>query len=456
LFPSVSWSAWYNGLQCPGITGGAAIWGNNPTGIPLSCQNITYNETNWIYFGTWGDTSGTFSVNYAQSYCTNQQQYECSVYHNSINNRWYMRFAVPSPTPCEGMDGYQRYSLSNSGEWFNFAPSCPVDNDGDGFGDYWDLCPTEPGTDAGCPAEPSTCQNGVQDGDETGQDCGGSCVIECSEVCPPGYQWLTDDCQGGGSKCTWLYSGDVYGGCQPGSYGLDTYCSDSPYVQDGSFSDYCISFADTVSQAADPDADPSEPSPDNPAGNTSDTSQATDPPTQPAQETQSTDTQISETDNGDGTVTRVTNITINKTSPSGSGTTTTETTRTEVIDSATGKVLSSNETTNTTLPPEENPDNYDYSLSSPDYQGYSSADAPGEQSITGLLESWVSSNPVTDEIKKAQIITTNEAACFDYTYKSSLVSFCFDKPFMSNFYIVFKGILISLASIVGIFIIFKR
>lgn len=71
------------------------------------------------------------------------------------------------------------------------------------------------------PDEPSTCSNGVPDGDETGIDCGGSCINECNATgCYPPAEYRT--ASDGTVSCAVYADVNSFGQCPSGYFKTPT------------------------------------------------------------------------------------------------------------------------------------------------------------------------------------------------------------------------------------------
>jgi len=184
------------------------------------------------------------------------------------------------------------------------------------------------------PPEPDHCNNLVADGDETGVNCGGSCIAPdntCTPYCPTGGDYVLSDNGDGTYNCDAVFAVNSLGLCQAGQ-------TLSPGGVDGNgdpVADECLASVSAV-MASDDYNDPVPVPVYQP-----DYSLQTD------QVTQST-TNVATVDNLDGTST-VTETTITTTSvnDSSSPSKVTTNTITRIIDNTSGGTLSEVTSTNT-------------------------------------------------------------------------------------------------------------
>jgi hypothetical protein len=189
----------------------------------------------------------------------------------------------------------------------------------------------------GCPApvppEPLSCSDGVQSPDETGIDCGGSCISDCVLLCADGLEPIDDPASAWFDACYGGIFAMINNVCPPntveGTVGGACVGIDQPfYVSD----QYTIS---QISAMGIPPVDYSYQGLDN---------------------VFTQDNTFISSDNGDGTTTETTTTT--STSGEGSSTTNEITTRTDIVNTTTSQIISSTITTVTEAAPTENPENY--------------------------------------------------------------------------------------------------
>lgn len=282
------------------------------------------------------------------------------------------------------------------------------------------------------PTEPETCNNGSKDSNEEGIDCGGACTAACEEYCPDGTHTecdYTGDCD-----CVYTTAQDQFGNC-PHNF-VPTTRNNGEKI--------CVSFpADSTpikakNQAlADGSVNYSSP----PGwSNGSETSTTTNG---------GTNTTI----NGDGTTT--TTNTTTTIYGSGSGTTTNTTIQTVITNTATGEVISDTTTTDTETGPEDNPENYSFTVTdTPSTGEIPTGIAPAITPFSDFLNNAVTSNPATDIIEDTGLETFSP----DCSYTGILmgetftVSFCSDA--ITDALESMGSILVSICYLLAIFIIF--
>lgn len=229
------------------------------------------------------------------------------------------------------------------------------------------------------PAEPETCFNGIQDGDEAGIDCGGPCSATCENICPPNTENLIGfDGQPG---CFWYGLKDSLGNCPGGTTPAD----------DQGYPDACYKEYSTIPAVAGTEVDAVDDLSFT-AGSLSTVEQVYPTTT---------------TDNGDGTSSKTT-----ITERTGSGGETTTTTKTDVIDNTTGAVLSSTTNTEQETPIEENPDNYSYDIGSGDLPDSDFMDLPEEANFDSLFDQINSWNPFANMDDEMKITVANPTCSF--------------------------------------------
>lgn len=288
------------------------------------------------------------------------------------------------------------------------------------------------------PDEPSTCNDGIISGDETGYDCGGSCLADCTPFCPSSS--VTQDNGDGTYSCVESVSLDDYGNCP----------KDTSYVQGdtelgGDTPDACIKTTDPILGPVDY----------NPSFD--DYTEPWDSGSYIIVENAYEPTVV---DNGDGTSTEtiVTERDLQDADGTSTGSSTTSTT-TNVINNTTGAVISSVTTTSGTTDPTDDPSNYDWSM--PDgfgdnLDGDLLGDLPEEKSIEGLYNSFIMNNPVTTLFENTEITTADSVCSLSWNYKGTDIEFslCGD-PYESTFKYM-GNILFFISTITGYFIIFGR
>ncbi|MEL6943221.1 MAG: M14 family zinc carboxypeptidase, partial [Bacteroidota bacterium] len=171
----------------------AAKWGHENGLDRTRVQISTDGGSNWATL----TTPFTTSVQGSQGYTGNETWiYESIDLSTYIGQSIQIRFATfaNGSTPSDGFyfDNFRIVDYSAGGA----TPTC---SDGIQNGD-------ETGVDCGgsCPTACPTCSDGIQNGDETGVDCGGSCPTACP-TCSDGIQNGDEtgvDCGGSCSPCT--------------------------------------------------------------------------------------------------------------------------------------------------------------------------------------------------------------------------------------------------------------
>jgi len=158
----------------------------------------------------------------------------CSTYYASAEITYHGSGTggePPADVACAGNGGFPATgykTLNGFTYWATWNCSPATDNDCDGIRDETDLCTadgvqngSETGVDCGggcpaCPTEPESCGNGIADLDigETGTDCGGECSSPCSPVCGEGDELGL--VVGVGDRCFRSVPQDTSGNCPPG------------------------------------------------------------------------------------------------------------------------------------------------------------------------------------------------------------------------------------------------
>lgn len=277
-----------------------------------------------------------------------------------------------------------------------------------------------------CPSEPITCGNGVKDGDETGIDCGGSCIASCVIACPPGTEELlgTD----GQPACFWTSVTDDYGNCPPG-----TTSSEALGIAGACYKEY-----DYVSAAGTIEV----PTVSGPSMGTGTFSVV------------EFETPESIVNNGDGTSTGT--VTTTTTDSNGNSTTTTKTTD-YTGENGTGDIAGTTTQTDKDVAPEENPENYDYQLEEGEYDGeISSDDIPDKESITELVQGFMSDNPVVTTITGSGIDLESSLSQLTWTYPPTGTDIVFDLSDRGGVLSYMGFILVFLSGISSYYIIVGR
>jgi len=184
--------------------------------------------------------------------------------------------------------------------------------------------------------DPAHCSDNSISGDETGQDCGGSCTPDCVISCPDDYEGLIEIGETEISICQRLIPTDIYGNCPAGF---------TKFGSGGTIQ--CMDEVEPVSAAA---------------GETTTAIQTANGWYElPQNYTPGTFNVIgtydySVTDNQDGTSTVVE---VSGSTQTGANPSETTTTKTTIINTSTGQPISSETVVEGTLDPTENPANYD-------------------------------------------------------------------------------------------------
>jgi len=295
------------------------------------------------------------------------------------------------------------------------------------------------------PQEPATCSDGIVSGDETGVDCGGSCANECNDLsCPPGYEVLLDNTVSPAEeKCFQIGPQDEYGNCPPGWTPSETW-------GDGSASaGWCLRTAEPqyVFDQSDPQY-----SDINSSMATSSTSDNYDTTTT----TTSTSSNTSIVTNPDSTTTTTTTSTTTNSADNSTSTTTTTTVR-----DADNNIVSQTTETETTPDWTEEEENYSPSIlptvpEESSLTDYDSNDVPFEDDIGGLLDTWITSNPISTFINNTQVTTSAPVSTLTLDYKGENIIIDMGKPWMENIYSMIKSFMLGISALLGIFIIFRR
>jgi hypothetical protein len=300
------------------------------------------------------------------------------------------------------------------------------------------------------PSQPENCTNDIQDGDELGINCGGSCASECVWQCPTGYAYSENI----GSCADYDNTVGAYNGNCPDGYAID--------------SDYPSTCVHTASQQL---ASPDDPDLVIPVLDIDQVSFYT-----PSEATTTTTKDVTVVDNGDDTSTKTTTTTSTTTSSSSTAPTTTTTTTTEIIDNTTSAVLSSTTVVSASDPWYADPSgtgdggavlsdslvgvsdemegiagldstNFDSSLS--DYE-------PEKSSIPDLFDSFLDNNPLTAVFADTELTTDSPVCSMTWNYKGTDVEFSLcGEPYESTF--TYMGnVLVFICTVTGYFIIFGR
>ena len=308
--------------------------------------------------------------------------------------------------------------------------------------------------------EPSHCQNQVKDGDEVGIDCGGSCedscdMIGCAENFSPDP--ITESCVPENSFST----PDKYGNCPTGSvmlpYSNNTTCVKSSYLasngecQSPLVLDYLGNGVAVCNQPATlynsndavPDISPVDES---------------EPVTMTKGSLSIVETEsFVETDNGDGTKTKVTSKDVQKTNPDNTVNNYTEVT-TEIIDVSTNSVISSSTQITEDVSAEDNPENYNYG--SPDL-------IPTDEEFDATLGEFqgqsyefqydqdsIDNNSALNAIKNSGITYSNIESTYDYSFMGRQMGYDFNKPEIVDALIKLGTLLVFSAYVTAFFIVF--
>jgi len=371
---------------------------------------------------------------------------DCTIYTETgpfVSNQWGQWFASnpndPSlaiyPDECVGYSTWflMSYPDNDPGyQWASVYGRCQgyssPDTDCDGTIDANDLC--EGAVDLGSgfdqdgcplpPPEPSNCSDGVQTAgtDETGIDCGGSCLSACSEYCPVG--WTN-------------YSGNCY---SPATNMINGLCPEGTNLQNNT-DQTCETYTPVVY-----------------AGDTFDntTLDDTSPDWVFNDENSPWVSNVSEStvDNGDGTSTTTTTTTTTINNYDGSTTNNTSTTST-ITNNTTGALVSSTSSGTST---EQVPSNIGTSTIEGEYDGtlVEGQDYGSEDSFSDMLDSFDGVGGVGTALGDTQMVISDPVCNVEFADYE--ISFC-GEPYTS-WLATFSTLLIAFAYLSAIYIVFRR
>ncbi len=195
---------------------GSFYYGNNAVTLSILTDNYP-GETTWDVRDSGGNVLasggpyGASGTTYTENICIADGCFDFTIY-DSYGDGICCAYGSGSYTLTEDATGSTLASggAFGSQETTGFcvqAGGGPTCSDGIQNGD-------ETGVDCGgssCPACPPTCTDGIQNGDETGVDCGGSSCPACPPTCSDGIQNGDEtgvDC--GGSSCPPCSGGCTY------------------------------------------------------------------------------------------------------------------------------------------------------------------------------------------------------------------------------------------------------
>ncbi len=81
---------------------------------------------------------------------------------------------------------------------------------------------------------------------------------------------------------------------------------------------------------------------------------------------------------------------------------------------------------------------------------------PEENDINNLIDGWISNSPISAYIASLEIQEVNPTACISGSVFGEPISICFDEPHFQDFYVLFRGLLISLAYISGAIYLMRK
>jgi len=370
--------------------------------------------------GTWSNSAATGIYQWYTS--INPDGYRYAQTENSFASNYTTGYFKLPASATYGTNACRDYATANSiGAAHYFTYSEWMAGQGVPAPTYNYPVPTEPPP----PPEPAHCSNTTKDGDETGVNCGGSCLASCSKYCPIGYELGL--IIGGGYECSKAIDPDQFGNCPAG------------WLQMGTF---CKSVADPI-DAADPQLLTE------PVLTSSGWYQL------PAEYTPGTFNVVNMSsfdtvDNQDGTHT----VTETKTT-SGPGSSTSTTITSNTYNTTTGQLVGSTSTTTGETSPEENPGNYNYSVSDTESDGLiPSGILPEEQSFSGFLDSTISNNPGLAIIGNSGLETSSAACSISGQIMGQTFSISFCDPLYSDALSALGALLVSFCYLLAIFLIF--
>jgi hypothetical protein len=304
--------------------------------------------------------------------------------------------------------------------------------------------------------EPSTCSNGVKDGDEIGVDCGGSCTNGCECSCGEGYTLsMVSTPEGTSCECEAIVEPDKLDQCP---IGYVKWWDDQNYM-------HCVATSDPVlvdsglpqSESETFTSDTIGSTPSGSDGSTSDSPSSFAGGTFSVVESPTTTTTV---DNGDGTSTITETTSMTSTDSTGSSTTVTRSS-TYIQDNTTGEEIEGTRTTETEgdVAPEDNPENYDFAVHEDgDFSemGISDEDKPDEEDWNTWFSDKMNNNPIKSVLDSVSVTTANSVCSFSGQVLGSTVefSFCGD-PYEST--LEFMGyVLVFLSGIGAYFIVVGR
>jgi len=270
------------------------------------------------------------------------------------------------------------------------------------------------------PPEPSNCSDGVMTAstDETGIDCGGSCLASCTTYCPVG--WTN-------------YSGSCY---SPEIDMINGLCPEGTTIQNNTdqtcMTSTAITYAsDTYDNSVLDDTSPTWVFNDENSPWVSNVTENT-------------------VDNLDGTSTTTTTTTTTVNNYDGT-TTTTNNTTTAITNNTTGALISSNDTGSTT---EQTVSNYDTSTVEGEYDGtlQPGIDYPDEDLFTGMLDSFADGVSGLDAFTGSGI-TTSDPLC-SIQFAEYEISFC-GEPY-TGYLTSFSALLVAFTYLASLYIVFRR
>ncbi len=296
-------------------------------------------------------------------------------------------------------------------------------------------CPSDP-----FEQEPELCSNGVWDVDEDGIDCGGICSDQCDQLsCFSPYEsW--QDIDTGELICVAWYDADDYGNCPPGTKSYSDF-----YGENSGTGKDCVAFQPDYGGGY------GSPVPTSSNDDQPEEDEASAPtPYYPDTYTETSTSDTTTTDNGDGTTTTTTTTT---TGSDGTGTTTTTTT----TDNGDG-TRTTTTTTDETIPEEENPDNYDYTVDdkSDEYDSDITDQLPEEKDINTLLSVFDNALPYAAIITGSEIQTSGATCSMTFDYHGHTIEFGFCSDAATNTFNFMAPIITFCATLAGILVIFGK